>query len=89
VHPEKAVMLARLSLETTLWLAAPILAVAIVIGLVTSIVQVMTSIQDTTIGTVPRLAAVGLAVFVLMPWMLRKLVAFTALLLSDFRPLIG
>ena len=89
MHPEKAVMLARLSLETTLWLAAPILAVAIVIGLVTSIVQVMTSIQDTTIGTVPRLAAVGLAVFVLMPWMLRKLVAFTALLLSDFRPLIG
>lgn len=86
---EKAATLARLTLETTLWVSAPILIVAIVVGLVTSILQVMTSIQETTIATVPRLAAVGIATFVLMPWLMRKLVVFTLHLLSDFRPYLG
>lgn len=86
---EKAATLARLTLETTLWVSAPILLVAIIVGLVTSILQVMTSIQETTIATVPRLAAVGIATFVLMPWLMRKLVVFTLQLLSDFRPYLG
>ncbi len=87
--PEKMAMLARLTLETTLWLSAPILIVAILVGLATSILQVMTSIQETTIGTVPRLAAVGLTVFFLMPWLMRKLVSFTVLLFSDFHAYLG
>ena len=86
---EKIVALARLSLETTLWLAAPILVVAIVVGLVTSILQVMTSIQETTIATVPRLIAVGLTTFIMMPWLLRKLVTFALQLFSDFHPYLG
>jgi len=89
MFPEKIVALARLTLETTLWLSAPILVVAIVVGLVTSILQVMTSIQETTIATVPRLVAVGLATFLLMPWLLRKLVTFAVQLFSDFHPYLG
>ncbi len=89
MFPEKAAALARLTLETTLWVSAPILVVAIVVGLITSVLQVMTSIQETTIGTVPRLAAVGVATFLLMPWLLRRLVVFALRLLSDFRPYLG
>ena len=89
MFPEKVVGLARLTLETTLWLSAPILIVAIVVGLVTSIIQVMTSIQETTIATVPRLIAVGLTTFLMMPWLLRKLVAFAMQLFSDFHPYLG
>jgi flagellar biosynthesis protein FliQ len=89
VHPEKMAMLARMTLETTLWLSAPILLVAILVGVATSVLQVMTSIQEITIGTVPRLAAVGLAVFLLMPWLMRKLVSFTMLLFSDFHAYLG
>jgi flagellar biosynthesis protein FliQ len=89
VLPEKMAMLARMTLETTLWLSAPILLVAILVGVTTSVLQVMTSIQEITIGTVPRLAAVGLAVFLLMPWLMRKLVSFTMLLLSDFHAYLG
>jgi flagellar biosynthetic protein FliQ len=89
MFPERVATLARMTLETTLWLSAPILIVAIVVGLVTSILQVMTSIQETTVGTVPRLAAVGLATFLLMPWLLRKLVSFALLLFSDFHPYLG
>jgi flagellar biosynthesis protein FliQ len=86
---QTAVALGRQMLETTLCLVAPILIVAIIVGLVVSIVQVMTSIQDTTISTVPRLAAVGLTTFFLMPWLVRRLVVYTAQLLSDFRPYVG
>jgi len=89
MHAQTAVTLARQALEITLWLSAPILVVAVLVGVVVSILQVMTSIQDATISTVPRLAAVGLIVFALMPWLIRKLVDFAALLLSDFHPYLG
>lgn len=87
--PERTVELARMTMEVTLWLSTPILVVAIIVGLVTSVLQVMTSIQETTIATVPRLAAVGLTTFILMPWLLRKLVAFAVLLFSNFHPYLG
>ncbi|MGH9451492.1 MAG: flagellar biosynthetic protein FliQ [Terriglobia bacterium] len=87
--PERVVTLARMTLEVTVWLCAPILIVAIIVGLVTSILQVMTSIQEMTIGTVPRLAAVGLVTYIMMPWLMRKLLAFALLLFSNFRPYLG
>jgi len=83
---DRIVTLTRITLETTLWLAAPILGVAIIVGLVVSVIQVMTSIQEQTISSVPRLMAVGATTFILMPWFLRKLSYFTLQLLSDFHP---
>jgi flagellar biosynthesis protein FliQ len=47
---------------------------------------VLTSLQDMTISTVPRLAAVATAVLLLMPWMVRRIGMFTLQLFSDFRP---
>lgn len=89
MSPERVVALGRMTLEVTVWLCAPILAVAIIVGLITSIVQVMTSIQEMTIGTVPRLAAVGLMVYILMPWLVRKLLSFALVLFSNFHPYLG
>ena len=86
---EVVVHLARVTLETALWLCAPVLLVAMAVGLVVSVLQVMTSIQDATVATVPRLAAVAGAIIVLTPWILRRLVAFAVLLFSDFRPYLG
>jgi flagellar biosynthetic protein FliQ len=86
---ETIIHLARQTLETTLWLSAPVLLIAMVVSLAVSVVQVMTSVQETTVATVPRLAAVAGALFVLLPWMVRRLVSFTAALLSDFHPYIG
>ena len=80
------VELARRSLEAALWLAAPLLLIATVVSLAVNIVQVLTSLQETTLSTVPRLAAVATAVFLLMPWMVRRLGMFTVGLFSDFRP---
>lgn len=80
------VELARRTFEAAVWLVAPLLAIATLVSLVINLVQVMTSLQDTTLSTVPRLAAVALAVFFLMPWMVRRLGMFTVAVFSDFRP---
>jgi flagellar biosynthesis protein FliQ len=89
VTPERVVMLARETMDVTLWVCAPVLVVAIVVGLVVSILQVMTSIQEMTISMVPRLVAVGLTIYFLMPWLIGKVVSFATHLLSNFRPYVG
>jgi flagellar biosynthesis protein FliQ len=83
---DRIVTLARVTLETTLWLAAPALIVTLIVGLTMSILQTMTSIQEMSISTVPRLLAVGATAFILMPWFLKKLSYFAVQLLSDFHP---
>jgi len=83
------VQLARETLLTALMLAVPILAVATVVSLLINIAQVMTSIQEHTVATVPRLAVVALTTFVLLPWMLRKLMGFTVQLFADFHRCLG
>jgi len=83
--PEQVVSLSRQTLEAAFWVALPILLSAMVVGLAINIGQVLTSIQDTTVSTVPRLAAVGILLFLLAPWMLHHLLIFTRTLFSDFR----
>jgi flagellar biosynthesis protein FliQ len=82
--PEQVVSLSRQTIEAAFWVAAPILLSAMVVGLLINIGQVLTSIQDTTVSTVPRLAAVGVLIFLLAPWILHHLVVFTLMLFSDF-----
>ncbi len=86
---EGIIGIVRLTLETALLLAAPVLIVGSVISLLISIGQVLTSIQDATISTVPKLAAVGIASFVLLPWACRKMVEFTMTLFMDFHRYVG
>jgi flagellar biosynthetic protein FliQ len=59
-------------------LAAPILITAMVIGLAVSLFQSVTSIQEQTLTFVPKALAIVALLIVLMPWMLRTLMEFTA-----------
>lgn len=86
MNAEQVVELARRTIEAAFWVVTPILLAAMVVGLLINIGQVMTSIQDATVSTVPRLAAVGAIVFFLTPWMLHHMIAFTVALFADFRP---
>jgi flagellar biosynthetic protein FliQ len=88
VSNDQVVMLARTTLQMAFLLGAPLLVIATVISIVINVVQVLTSLQDTTISTIPRLAAVAAAAFVLMPWMVRRMAWFTVQLFSDFRPFL-
>ena len=86
---DMAVELARKTLETAFLVSAPILLVATVVGLLISVLQTMTSVQDMTISHVPRLFAVALTVLLLLPWSLRKLILFTLEVLTDLRRYVG
>ena len=68
---DAVVTLGRMMLQEVMLLTAPILLIAIAVSLTINIIQVLTSLQDQTLSTVPRLLATGAALFVLMPWMWR------------------
>ena len=85
---DQVILLARLMLQEVVILLGPVLAVAILVSLVVNILQVLTSLQDQTLSTVPRLLATGTALFILMPWMWRHLSTYTTLLLSDFQKVL-
>ncbi len=82
--PELAVEILRHTLVETFWLSLPLLGLGLVVGIVVSLLQVLTSIQDTSFGAVPRLAAFLVGMLVMLPWMTASLIAYTTALLGDF-----
>ena len=81
---EMAVEIFRHALMETFWLSLPILAIGFVVGIAISLVQVLTSIQDTSFGAVPRLAAFLFGLLLLLPWMTSHLVSYTTILFGNF-----
>jgi flagellar biosynthetic protein FliQ len=79
----QVVALMRDVFMTTFWLSAPLLAVGFVIGIFMSLAQIITSIQDSSFSTVPRLGAFLAALLLAMPWMLAKIIAYTTGLLGN------
>jgi flagellar biosynthetic protein FliQ len=78
-----AVDLMRNVMMTTFWLSLPVLAVGFIVGIVISLLQILTSIQDSSFSTVPRLSAFLGAMLLAMPWMLGKLIAYTTALFGN------
>jgi flagellar biosynthesis protein FliQ len=77
-YDETAVYLARETLIITLKIAAPILAAGVLVGLVVSLFQSVTSIQDQTLTFVPKIVVmIGVAAF-LLPWITLRLVEYAA-----------
>jgi len=81
--PEYVVEILRQALMMTLWLGAPLLAIGFLAGIVVSLIQIVTSIQDTGFSTVPRLVAFLFGIVRLMPWMLQKMTGYTVQVLGD------
>jgi flagellar biosynthetic protein FliQ len=72
-----ALYLGRHTLETALLLAAPILVVCLVVGIVVTLFQAVTSIRDTTLTIIPKLHALGLVCLMFSSWMLQVTLRFT------------
>ena len=83
MNNSQVVELMRNVFMTTFWLALPLLAVGFVVGIVMSLAQIVTSIQDSSFSTVPRLAAFLLALLLAMPWMLAKIIAYTTAMFGN------
>ncbi|HEV8066971.1 MAG TPA: flagellar biosynthesis protein FliQ [Planctomycetaceae bacterium] len=73
---DQAAELTRNAVALVLILGAPIMLMAIVVGLVISILQAVTQLQDQTLSFVPKIIAMALAGLVLLPWMMHRMVEF-------------
>ena len=74
-------------MSETLWTAVlvttPLLGVIVLVGLVVSIFQVVTQIQEMSLAFVPKLFAAGATLVIFGPWMLRKLAQYSATLINN------
>ena len=81
---DTVVDIAREALYTIIITAAPLLLVSLVVGLLVSVLQTVTSIQEQTLTFVPKLLAIFLGIMILGHWMLNNIVDFMQRLWSDF-----
>jgi len=75
--PELVVQLARRSFEATIMLAAPLLIASLIVGLIISIFQAVTSINEATLAFAPKIIAVMVAIIIFFPWMMSYMSDFT------------
>jgi flagellar biosynthetic protein FliQ len=73
----------RQALMLAFWVAAPMLAIGFFVGIVISLVQIATSMQDTAFSTVPRLIAFLAGILLLLPWMLQRTMSYTISIMGD------
>lgn len=81
--PESVAEILRHALLTALWVGAPLLLIGFVAGILMSLVQIVTSIQDSAFNTIPRLVAFLMALLLFMPWMLKRIMAYTLSILGN------
>jgi flagellar biosynthetic protein FliQ len=89
MNPDMVAELLRQLMKEAMLLAAPLLIAAALLSFVLSLVQTLTSLQDQSLTSVPRLLAVALILLVGMPWFLARMADYTRLLLMDLRHYLG
>ncbi len=77
MSPELAIEVVEKMLISAVWVASPILGVALAVGLLVSIIQVVTQVQEMTLTFVPKMIAIVGVLFLLGAWMLGILIEFT------------
>jgi flagellar biosynthetic protein FliQ len=76
MSPGLAVQLVSHALMMALLVAAPLLVTALVIGVLVSLVQALTQIQEQTLTFIPKLVAITVVLLLCLPWMVRQLVQY-------------
>ena len=89
MNPETVMTVGSLALEITLMLAAPLLLVALVTGLIVGAFQAATQINEMTLSFIPKLIAMAVTLVVAGPWMLKVLVSYTRELFESIPGLIN
>ncbi|HXR50950.1 MAG TPA: flagellar biosynthesis protein FliQ [Steroidobacteraceae bacterium] len=87
--PESVMTIGTHALEITLLLAAPMLLVALVVGLLVGIFQAATQISEMTLSFIPKLIAMAATLAIAGPWMLKLIVNYTRELFESIPGLIG
>ncbi len=69
--------IARDAMMTMLLVSAPMLLIGLIVGLIISVFQTLTHIQEMTLTFIPKILSIFAAMILFMPWMLRELTEFT------------
>ena len=87
--PDLVAELLRQLMKEAMILAAPLLIATALLSFVLSLFQTLTSLQEQSLTSVPRLGAVAMILLVGMPWFLGRMADYTRLLLADLHRYIG
>ncbi|HEX9593095.1 MAG TPA: flagellar biosynthesis protein FliQ [bacterium] len=80
--------LGREAIEVALLVAGPMLAVGLVVGVVVSLLQALTQVQEMTLTFVPKILSISLVLVALMPWMAQIMIDYTTNLYSSLPELV-
>lgn len=87
--PDMVINLAKQAIYTIMIISAPMLLIALAVGLLVSVFQAMTQIQEQTLAFIPKILAVFISVVIFGPWMLTILLDYTRNLFQSLPQLIG
>lgn len=87
--PESVMTLGRHAMEITLMVAAPMLLVALIVGLIVSIFQAATQINESTLSFIPKLVGIFVALVVAGPWMLAVMLDYMREVFGNLPGLVG
>ncbi len=83
MSPELVIELGQRTIETALFLAAPLLISTLIIGLIVSLFQAVTQINEATLTFLPKILAVAISLVFFFPWMLSLIIGFTTNLFQN------
>ena len=82
--PEFVVELAQKAIKVTLIVSLPILGIGLVVGVLISLLQAATQIQEMTLTFVPKIISIFIGLLLLLPWIMHQLTGFTLEILTNF-----
>jgi flagellar biosynthetic protein FliQ len=82
MNPELAIDFFKSTVVFALYTVAPFLILTLIVGLATSLIQSVTSLQEQTLTFVPKLLALSALILILTPWLLRSLTEFTITIIT-------
>jgi flagellar biosynthetic protein FliQ len=89
MNQDTVVNLASQAMSLSLKIAGPILLTALVVGLLVSVFQAVTQIQEQSLSLIPKIAGVAVVILVLGPWMLGQIVSYTTALYTAIPTMVG
>ena len=81
--PEFVVALAQKSIKVTLLVSLPILGIGLVVGVLVSLLQAATQVQEMTLTFVPKILSIFIGLLLLLPWIMHQLTGFTIEIINN------
>lgn len=89
MNEETVIKIAESGIYTVLMVSGPLILIALVVGLIISIIQATTQIQEQTIAFVPKIVAVLVGIIIFGPWMLNQMLSYANEIFSNLTRFVG